>query len=77
MRTCVATKVKTQPDFIMDICPERMLPQLKYRCVECDKKFSHQRLPRLCDYTGRILGDFQSSLNAEAQKILSVKTKER
>jgi hypothetical protein len=52
MRTCVALKAKTQPDFIMDICPERMLPQLKYRCVECDKKFSNSRPPRLCDYTG-------------------------
>jgi len=52
MRTCVAIKAKTQPDFIMDICPERMLPQLKYRCVECDKKFSSSLLPRLCDYTG-------------------------
>ena len=31
MRTCVALKVKSQPDFIMDICPERILPQLKYR----------------------------------------------
>ena len=46
MRTCVAIKAKTQPDFIMDICPERMLPQLKYRCVECDKKFSTSRQPR-------------------------------
>jgi len=52
MRTCVALKVKSQPDFIMDICPERILPQLKYRCVECDKKFSVKRPPRLCDYTG-------------------------
>jgi len=52
MRTCVAGKVKSAPDFIMDICPERILPQLKYRCVECDKKFSLQRPPRLCDYTG-------------------------
>ena len=52
MRTCVATKVKTNPDFIMDICPERLLPTLKYRCVECDKRFSHLRTPRLCDYTG-------------------------
>jgi len=52
MRTCVATKVKTNPDFIMDICPERLLPTLKYRCVECDKRFSHIRTPRLCDYTG-------------------------
>ena len=52
MRTCVATKVKTNPDFIMDICPERLLPALKYRCVECDKRFSHTRPPRLCDYTG-------------------------
>ena len=23
-----------------------------YRCVECDKKFSVKRPPRLCDYTG-------------------------
>lgn len=52
MRSCVALKVKSQPDFIMDICPERILPQLKYRCVECDKKFSVKRPPRLCDYTG-------------------------
>jgi len=52
MRTCVALKAKSQPDFIMDICPERILPQLKYRCVECDKKFSVKRPPRLCDYTG-------------------------
>ena len=52
MRTCVAIKAKTQPDFIMDICPERILPQLKYRCVECDKKFCKTRPPRLCDYTG-------------------------
>ena len=52
MRTCVAIKAKTQPDFIMDICPERMLPQLKYRCVECDKKFNCMVAPRLCDYTG-------------------------
>ena len=25
---------------------------LLYRCVECDKKFSVKRPPRLCDYTG-------------------------
>lgn len=55
MRTCVAIKVRTQPDFIMDICPERVLPHLKYRCVECDVKFSRKdpnREPRMCDYTG-------------------------
>ena len=52
MRSCVALKAKSQPDFITDICPERILPQLKYRCVECDKKFSLKRPPRLCDYTG-------------------------
>ncbi len=55
MRTCVAIKARTQPDFIMDICPERALPALKYRCCECDIKFSRtdiKRQPRLCDYTG-------------------------
>ena len=48
-------QVRTQPDFIMDICPERSLPSLKYRCVECDGKLAPndpEREPRLCDYTG-------------------------
>jgi len=40
MRGCVAQKVKVQPDFIMDICPEKSLPSLKYRCVECDVKLT-------------------------------------
>ena len=54
MRTCVALKVKSQPDFIMDICPERILPQLKYRWVlywwiytfqitSCLVKFRHSK----------------------------------
>ena len=38
MRTCVALKAKSQPDFIMDICPERILPQLKYRKVHSKEK---------------------------------------
>jgi len=60
MRGCVAQKVRTQPDFIMDICPEKSLPSLKYRCVECDRKLTAFEdmnslavsTPRLCDYTG-------------------------
>merc|ERR1719270_3032143 len=40
MRGCVAQKVRTAPDFIMDICPEKSLPSLKYRCVECDRKLT-------------------------------------
>jgi len=61
MRGCVAQKVRTQPDFIMDICPEKSLPSLKYRCVECDRKLTAAfedmnsieiSSPRLCDYTG-------------------------
>lgn len=56
-RECVAQKVRTQPDFILDICPEISLPTLKYCCAECDKKFAPaetdpSREPRLCDYTG-------------------------
>ena len=54
-RECVAQKVKTQPDLILRICPERSLTALKFRCVECDKKLSKvddEALPRLCDYTG-------------------------
>ena len=59
MRGCVAQKVKMQPDFIMDICPEKTLPSLKYRCVECDARLTAVQdktalatHPRLCDYTG-------------------------
>ncbi|XP_059082878.1 differentially expressed in FDCP 8-like [Tigriopus californicus] len=55
MRGCVAIKVKTQPDFILDICPEKSMPRIKYRCMECDGKLSWNNLsrrPRLCDYTG-------------------------
>lgn len=54
MRECVAQKMATQPDFILDICPERSLVSLKYCCVECDRKLSGDpmREPRLCDYTG-------------------------
>jgi hypothetical protein len=56
-RECVAQKVRTQPDFIMDICPEISLPTLKYCCAECDRKFAPvevdaSREARLCDYTG-------------------------
>jgi len=40
MRGCVAQKVRLQPDIIMDICPEKSLPSLKYRCVECDVKLT-------------------------------------
>ena len=60
MRTCVAIKAKTQPDFIMDICPERMLPQLKYRCVECDKKFSTSRQPRYVLNFSTILSSYNT-----------------
>lgn len=55
MRGCVAIKVKAQPDFILDICPEKSMPRIKYRCMECDVKLSWNdpiRTPRLCDYTG-------------------------
>ena len=55
MRQCVAEKIRIKPDFILDICPEKSLVALKFRCVECDRKFSRQDSmaePRLCDYTG-------------------------
>jgi len=61
MRGCVAEKIRTEPNFIMEICPEKSLPSLKYRCVECDKKLKPSPYggltiggnePRLCDYTG-------------------------
>ena len=54
-RDCVAVKVRTQPDFILDICPEKLLDVQAYCCVECDVKLSWKdpaRTPRLCDYTG-------------------------
>jgi len=54
-RACVHAKVRSRPDFITDICPERSLARLNYRCVECDIKLSWDepaREPRLCDYTG-------------------------
>lgn len=54
-RTCVANKVKTKPEFLLQICPEKPLESLKFRCVECDRKLSPDDPllePRLCDYTG-------------------------
>ena len=54
-RECVAAKVRAQPDFILDICPEKSLPSLRFRCVECDRRLSWTNpdsQPRLCDYTG-------------------------
>ena len=48
MRTCVALKVKSQPDFIMDICPERILPQLKYRQVYFRSYFPGFNSPNFC-----------------------------
>lgn len=39
-RTCVANKVKTKPEFLLQICPEKPLESLKFRCVECDRKLS-------------------------------------
>ena len=54
-RECVAMKVKTQPDFIMAICPEVSLYALDYKCVECGRQFrvKNPRVEyRLCDYTG-------------------------
>ena len=54
-RDCVAIKVRAQPDFILEICPEKLLPEQAYCCVECDVMLSWddpEREPRLCDYTG-------------------------
>eukprot|EP00096_Caligus_rogercresseyi_P010006 TRINITY_DN3514_c0_g1_i3.p1 TRINITY_DN3514_c0_g1~~TRINITY_DN3514_c0_g1_i3.p1 ORF type:complete len:314 (+),score=51.93 TRINITY_DN3514_c0_g1_i3:1452-2393(+) len=54
-RECVAVKVRTRPDFIMAICPEKSLPSLNYRCSECQVEFSassSKLRPLLCDYTG-------------------------
>ena len=31
MRGCVAQKIRTKPDFILEICPEKSLATLKYR----------------------------------------------
>lgn len=55
MRGCVAQKIRSKPDFILDICPEKSLPDQRFRCAECDRKFSTSDAaaqPRLCDYTG-------------------------
>ena len=55
MRECVGTKVKSKPDFITEICPEKSLPSLNYCCSECDRALSRTNPklePRLCDYTG-------------------------
>ncbi len=58
VRPCVAEKARSQPDYILTLCPEKSLPRLKYRCVECDARLSRsgdpsaRGEPRLCDYTG-------------------------
>ena len=39
MRDCVAMKVRTQPDFILQLCPRKTLKTLNYHCVECDREF--------------------------------------
>ncbi|CAB4055235.1 unnamed protein product [Lepeophtheirus salmonis] len=54
-RDCVGVKVRTKPDFIMTICPEKSLPSLNYQCSECQIEFvssSSKLKPNLCDYTG-------------------------
>ena len=37
-RTCLALKIRTQTIFMMEICPEKTLLGLNYRCAECHKQ---------------------------------------